>query len=109
MNEKIKIFLVDDHEIFRNGLLTILNKVENYELVGEAIDGNEFISKLKNINPDIVLMDIKMPVIDGIEATKKAIEINPSIKIIALSMFGDEENLQEMIKAGAKGVFIKKM
>lgn len=107
MSIKIKIFIVDDHVIFRNGLITILKKVENYEIVGEAADGNEFISKLKNSNPDIILMDIKMPVMDGVEATKKALDIIPDLKIIALSMFGDEQYLQEMIKAGAKGFLLK--
>ena len=107
MNNKIKIFIVDDHVIFRNGLVTILKKVEDYEVVGQAADGNEFIGKLRDSYPDIVLMDIKMPVMDGIEATKKALNISPDLKIIALSMFGDEEHLQEMIKVGAKGFLLK--
>jgi DNA-binding NarL/FixJ family response regulator len=107
MSEKIKVIIVDDHEIFRNGLQTILNRMENIKLVGMASNGAEFIELLKNIDADIVLMDIKMPVIDGIEATKRTQEINSNIKIIALSMFGDEEYLQQMIQAGAKGFLLK--
>lgn len=107
MSDKLKVFIVDDHVIFRNGLRTILNKVENFQIVGEASNGSEFIAALKNTDPDIVLMDIKMPVMDGVEATQRALEINPDIKIIALSMFGDEEYLQEMIRAGVSGFLIK--
>lgn len=107
MSEKIKVIIVDDHEIFRNGLQTILNRMENIKLVGMASNGAEFIELLKNTDADIVLMDIKMPVIDGIEATKRTQEINSNIKIIALSMFGDEEYLQQMIQAGAKGFLLK--
>lgn len=107
MSDKLKVFIVDDHVIFRNGLRTILNKVENFQIVGEASNGSEFIAALKNTDTDIVLMDIKMPVMDGVEATQRALEINPDIKIIALSMFGDEEYLQEMIRAGASGFLLK--
>ncbi len=107
MSDKLKVFIVDDHVIFRNGLRTILNKVENFQIVGEASNGSEFIAVLKHTDTDIVLMDIKMPVMDGIEATQRALEIKPGIKIIALSMFGDEEYLQEMIRAGASGFLLK--
>ncbi|MCB2196497.1 MAG: response regulator transcription factor [Bacteroidetes bacterium] len=107
MSQKIKVFIVDDHEIFRNGLLTILKKVDNIDLVGEAGNGKELISKLEDTNPDVVLMDIKMPVMDGLDATKKAIEIKSDVKIIALSMFGDEEHLKKMISAGARGFLLK--
>ena len=107
MPEKIKIVIVDDHEIFRNGLQTILSRIENVELADNCSNGVEFIEFIENSEVDIVLMDIKMPVMDGIEATRKALTIKPDSKIIALSMFGDEEYLQEMIKAGAKGFLLK--
>ncbi|MCK5170892.1 MAG: response regulator transcription factor [Bacteroidales bacterium] len=107
MSDKLKVFIVDDHVIFRNGLRTILNKVENFQIVGEVSNGSEFIAALKNTDTDIVLMDIKMPVMDGIEATQRALEIKPDLKIIALSMFGDEEYLQDMIRAGASGFLLK--
>ena len=107
MSVKIKVIIVDDHEIFRNGLQTILGRMENIKLVGIASNGAEFIELLKNTETDIVLMDIKMPVMDGIEATRKAIEFRPNLNVIALSMFGDEEYLQQMIKAGTKGFLLK--
>jgi len=107
MPEKIRVIIVDDHEIFRNGLQTILSRTDNLKLVGMATNGNEFMDLIKNTDADIVLMDIKMPVLDGIEATKRSLLIKPELKIIALSMFGDEDYLQQMIQAGAKGFLLK--
>jgi DNA-binding NarL/FixJ family response regulator len=103
---EIKIFLVDDHQIFRRGLKLLLQEL-GYNIVDEANDGNEFLEKLPNTNADIVFMDIRMPQLNGIQATKKAIEIKPNIKIIALTMYDDENHLQAMLDAGAKGFLLK--
>ncbi len=104
----IKIITVDDHQIFRQGLTMILNRLDNVEVIAQAADGKEFLDILKSgINPDIVFMDIRMPLMNGIEATKAALKIHPKLKIIAISMFGEEENLENMIKAGAKGFLLK--
>ncbi|MBN2613706.1 MAG: response regulator transcription factor [Bacteroidales bacterium] len=107
MPDIIKVVIVDDHEIFRNGLETLLNRIENVKLSGIFTNGAEFLEQLPNTNADIVLMDIKMPVMDGIEATGKALKIKPGLKIVALSMFDDEEYLQDMLKEGAKGFLLK--
>lgn len=103
----LKVIIVDDHEIFRNGLQTILKRIENVKLIASASNGSEFLELLKREVPDVVLMDIKMPVIDGVDATRYALASHPEIKIIALTMFGDEEYLQQMIQAGAKGFLLK--
>ena len=103
----LKVIIVDDHEIFRNGLQTILKRIENIKLIASASNGSEFLELLKKEVPDIVLMDIKMPIIDGVDATRRALAFYPEIKIVALSMFGDEEYLQQMIQAGAKGFLLK--
>jgi DNA-binding NarL/FixJ family response regulator len=103
----INVFIVDDHEIFRKGLKLLLNEVSFVNIIGEAINGADFINALSTVKPDVVFMDIKMPILNGMEATKKAIEINPDLKIIALSMYGDEEHLQAMLDAGAKGFLLK--
>lgn len=105
--DKIKIITVDDHHIFRSGLNLVLNQIESVEVIAEAGNGQEFLNTLIVHTPDIVFIDIRMPVMDGIEATKKAIELYPNIKIIAISMFGEEENLENMIKAGARGFLLK--
>jgi DNA-binding NarL/FixJ family response regulator len=112
MGKKIKIFIVDDHEIFRNGLKIVLDKLKYVEIAGEATDGNEFINMLDETKTDIVLidmMDIEMPGLNGIETTKKSLQKYPDLKIIALTMFGDDESVQSMLDAGAKGFLMKNL
>lgn len=104
---KVNVFLVDDHEIFRKGLKLLLQDIPFVNIVGESSYGDEFLKSLQRITPEVVFMDIKMPGINGIDATKKALETHPNLKIIALSMFGDEEHLQAMLDAGAKGFLLK--
>lgn len=107
MSEKIKVLIVDDHEIFRNGLKMVLGKLKYVEIAGEATDGKVFIDMLDNLKADIVLMDIEMPELNGVDATKIALKKNPKLKIIALTMFGDDEYIQSMLDAGAKGFLMK--
>ena len=103
----IKIILVDDHNIFRESLKRLLESEKIGKVVAEAKNGKEFIEIISNITPDIVLMDIAMPIMDGIEATRKAIEIKPALQVLALSMYGDEKYYQKMIESGVKGFIIK--
>jgi len=107
MAEKIKVMIVDDHEIFRNGLKMVLGKLKYVEVAGEATDGKEFIDMLDDVNADIVFMDIEMPELNGVDATKVALKKYPKLKIIALTMFGDDEYIQSMLDAGAKGFLMK--
>jgi DNA-binding NarL/FixJ family response regulator len=105
-HNKIKVIIVDDHNLFRNGLKILLNN-ENIEVIGEASNGNEFLEIIKTKRPDIVLMDIEMPIMNGIEASQTALEKYPELKIIALSMFDEEEYYYKMIDAGVKGFILK--
>ena len=107
MEDKIKIMIVDDHEVYREGLKTALNNVKNFEVVAEAANGMEFLEMLKTSAADIILMDIKMPVVDGLEATRIALESNPRLKIISLSMYNEEEYVKQMKKLGAKSYLLK--
>lgn len=107
MDKKIKVFVVDDHELFRNGVIMVLSRIENTVVVGEASNGEEFLTKLNSIRPDIVFMDIKMPKMNGIDATIEALKRYPELKVIALTMFGEEEYLQKMINAGGYGFLLK--
>jgi DNA-binding NarL/FixJ family response regulator len=105
--EKIQIIIADDHQLFRNGLKILLNSFPEFEVTGEAANGEEFLKLLKNVQADIALMDIKMPEMDGIEATRRGLKMCPGINIIALSMYGEEEYYYKMVDAGAKGFLLK--
>ena len=105
--DKIKVVIVDDHQLFRNGLKILLDGFPEFEVTGEASNGNEFLEIIRNSSPDIALMDINMPEMDGIEATRKGLRINPGVNIIALSMYGEEEYYYKMVDAGAKGFILK--
>ncbi len=107
MENIVKIIIVDDHEIFRNGLKMVLGKLNYIEIVGEAANGQDFLDLIRQVNCDIVLMDIEMPVMSGIDATKIALKENPELKVISLTMFTDDNYVQSMIDAGVKGFLVK--
>src|SRR5436305_867334 len=102
-----KIIIADDHEIFRNGLRNLLKNQDGFELVAEARNGRELINMVTRHRPDVIITDIKMPVMDGIEASKKLRKNCPGAEIIALSMFNDENLITAMIDAGVKGYLLK--
>jgi DNA-binding NarL/FixJ family response regulator len=101
------IVIVDDHKIFRDGLKFVINQMDDLEVIGEASNGNEFLSIIENKGADLVLMDISMPQLNGIEATKSAVALYPGIKILVLSMFCDEEYYFQMVQAGVMGFVLK--
>jgi DNA-binding NarL/FixJ family response regulator len=105
--DKIRIIIADDHQLFRNGLKILLNSFPDFEVAGEAANGEEFLKLLKSVKAEIALMDINMPEMDGIEATRKGVKISPETNIIALSMYGEEEYYYKMVDAGAKGFLLK--
>jgi len=102
-----KIILVDDHQLFRDGLKLLINNSGIAEVVAEASSGNEFLEIVESFQDVIVFMDVQMPKMGGIEATKKALEKYPELKIIALTMFGEDEYYYQMIEAGVKGFLLK--
>jgi len=105
--EKIKVMIVEDQILFRYGLRLALSNIENVTLMEDAFDGKEFLEIIDKKMPDVVLMDIQMPVMDGIEATKNAMSLYPGIKILAVSMHGEEEYLVKMMEVGVKGFLMK--
>jgi DNA-binding NarL/FixJ family response regulator len=107
MKKQISLVIADDHEIFRDGLALMINKQENLSLVGQAGNGRELIQLVNDKKPDIVITDIKMPYMDGIAATRLMLQQDPLLKIIALSMFDEEDLIVEMLEAGAKGYLLK--
>lgn len=104
---KPNILIVDDHLTFRQGLATIITAENIATVVGEASDGKVFLELLRHLSPDMVLMDIQMPNMNGLEATRQALALFPDLKIIALSMFDDEEYQVKMVSLGVKGFILK--
>ncbi|MEN6457125.1 MAG: response regulator transcription factor [Prolixibacteraceae bacterium] len=102
-----KIIIVDDHTLFRNGLKILLNSLNSYRVVAEAANGQEFLDLLEKTEVDLVLLDIDMPVMDGITAARLALQKWPGLKIITLSMYGEEDYYYKMVDAGVKGFLLK--
>jgi DNA-binding NarL/FixJ family response regulator len=103
----IKIVIIEDLPIVLEGLKLLLNKVKDFQIVGEYRNGKEFIDTIKDFDADIVLTDIDMPIMDGVETTTLALTFKPDIKIIALTMYNDKKFYYKMVTAGAKGFILK--
>jgi DNA-binding NarL/FixJ family response regulator len=107
MEREVKIALVDDHALFRNGLKGLIDGRNGCRVVAEAGDGNDLLESTEALAADVVFMDFAMPTMSGDKATMLALERNPNLKIICLSMFGDESYYSRMVEAGAKGFLMK--
>ena len=104
---KIRVLVVDDHAIVRDGICALLGLTPDIEVVGEAANGMEALDMVKELNPDVVVMDIAMPIMGGLEATRRLQKDAPDIKILALTQHDDKEYVFPVIEAGASG-FISK-
>lgn len=107
MSEVIHIIIVDDQVLFREGLRTLLSVQAEFEVVGEAGNGAEALQLVAEFHPEVVLMDLRMPVMDGVSATQKLHQDYPEIKVIVLTTFDDDENVFEGLRAGAVGYLLK--
>jgi len=105
--DNIKVLLVDDHQIIRDGIRSLLSYAEGIEVVGECSDGLEAISCAVSEKPDVILMDINMPKINGIDATKKIITDNPDSKILVLTVHDELAYISKMLHAGSLGYVLK--
>ncbi len=105
---KIRVLIVDDHTIVRDGICALLNLAGDIEAVGEAANGRDALEMVRRLSPNIVLMDIAMPLMDGLEATRRIHKEFPDTKVIALTQYEDREYVLPVIEAGASG-FISKM
>ena len=103
----IRVLFADDHEIFRWGMNTLFKTFPNIELVGEAKNGKELIELAEKLQPDVIVTDIVMPLINGIEATRIITKNSPNINVLALSMLDEEDTIVEFLEAGGKGYLIK--
>ena len=107
IDKSIRIFLADDHTIVRQGLAKLLEAEPGFEVIGEAKDGREAVNSVQKLLPDVVIMDIAMPMLNGIEATRQIKKMLPQIKIIILSMHSHDRYISELIGLGASGYLLK--
>ena len=105
--EALRVLLVDDHPMVREGLIRLISGQPAIQVVGEASDGREALEKVQHLRPSLVLMDVSMPVMDGIEATRHIRAEWPEVRVIGLSMYEDEHIAQKMYDAGAEAFVTK--
>ena len=105
--KKTSVLLCDDHTLFREGIKAILRDEPSIEIVGEADNGRQAVSRAKELHPDVVLMDISMPDLNGFEATARILRANPKIKVLILTMYEEEEVITRCLTAGAAGYVLK--
>ncbi|TAK29739.1 MAG: response regulator transcription factor [Chloroflexota bacterium] len=104
----IRVLLVDDHDILREGLRSLLGLQDSIHVVGEAADGREAIERVRELQPDVVIMDIAMPVMDGLEATRRIKKDSPDTKVLVLTQHSNKPYVFRILKAGASGYILKK-
>jgi DNA-binding NarL/FixJ family response regulator len=103
----IHVVVVDDHRLVRAGLITLLDAAPDIEVVGDAADGAQGVEVARDTRPDVVLMDLSMPVLDGVGATRKILAEQPETKVVALTSFSDRQRVADVIAAGATGYLLK--
>ena len=104
---KLRVLLVDDHAILRDGLRALLALCDDMDVIGEAGDGQEAITSVQHFNPDVVVMDMAMPGMDGLEATRQIIKEHPQTRVLVLSQHDNERYILPVMRAGAMGYLLK--
>ncbi|HEY7697984.1 MAG TPA: response regulator transcription factor [Vicinamibacteria bacterium] len=102
-----RILLVDDHEIIRKGLRSVLEARKDWEIVGEATTGRDAVKKVEELKPDVVVMDISMPELNGLEAVRQIVKLSPRTEVLVLTMHESEDLVREVLEAGARGYLLK--
>jgi two-component system response regulator NreC len=108
MTSKIRILIADDHTLLRNGICALLEDEQDMTIVGEASDGREAVRLAGQLKPNVVLMDIAMPLLNGLEATRQIKREHPEINVLVLTMYDHEEYFRQMLEVGASGYIIKR-
>jgi len=105
--KRIRVLLADDHHLFREGLRALLVSAADLEVVGEAGDGNEVVTKAAEVRPDVILMDLQLPGLNGVEATRRILASQPRVSVLVLTMFEDTDTVLAAMRAGARGYLLK--
>ena len=107
MEDSIRVLIADDHPLFRDGMLGLLGSLADMEVVGEASSGEQAMELARELQPDVILMDIKMPGINGIEATREILHTSPRIGVLVVTMFEDDDSVFAAMRTGARGYLLK--
>ena len=107
VGDEIRVLIADDHPVFRYGMKALLQSVSGIEVVGEATTGEETIAMAKELQPDVILMDIKMPGINGVEATRRIVQTHPGISVLVVTMLEEDDAVFAAMRAGARGYLVK--
>src|SRR5256885_2523713 len=106
--DPIHVLIADDHPFYREGVRTMLHTAPNIEIIGEAANGEDTIAQAERLQPDVILMDLKLPGMGGIEATRRILQTSPHIGVLVLTMFDDDESVFAAMQAGARGYLLKR-
>src|SRR4028118_1688740 len=105
--KKLHVFLADDHAVIRNGLTSLINAQPDMQVIGEAGDGQEAWQKAKELQPDVMVMDISMPGANGLQTTERLKQVCPQVKVLVLTAHEDRDYLRQFLKMGASGYLLK--
>ena len=108
MSDQVRVLLVDDDDLMRAGLRSVLSSDSSVEVIGEAVDGREAVGRMPRLRPDVVLMDVRMPRLDGISATREIVEADPGVRVLILTTFESDEYIFGALSAGASGFLLKR-